>query len=183
MARTAGSELLSVPFVLDQISAAAEYGAQLAREQIYSNITSHLEFSTPDNVASEERWPLSFDSPLEAAYWAWWEALRSTHCYGFAFDLERHRSVDAGGQRYVIDFVVVCKRAGAGYPLIGIELDGHAFHEKTLEQVTKRNRRDRDLQQAGWKLFHYSFSEFTADPAAAITEPLHYAQLSRARTA
>ena len=184
MARTAGSELLSVPFVREQISAAADKAASFAREDVLFKITSDFECSTTDTVASRERWALAFDSPLEAAYWAWWEALKGMQqYYGLAFNLERHRSVDVGDQRYVVDFVVTPGNDFDGFPLIGIELDGHAFHEKTLEQVTKRNKRDRDLQRAGWTLFHYSFSEFSADPYACAVEPLFFAISSLRRTA
>ena len=43
--------------------------------------------------------------------------------------------------------------------MIAVELDGHDFHERTKEQVTYRNQRDRLLQAAGWAVFHFSGSE------------------------
>jgi len=40
-----------------------------------------------------------------------------------------------------------------------VECDGHDFHEKTKQQVTKDNRRERELQIAGWHVFRFSGSE------------------------
>ena len=40
-----------------------------------------------------------------------------------------------------------------------IECDGHEFHEKTKEQVIKNNQRDRDLQNKGYEILHFSGSE------------------------
>jgi very-short-patch-repair endonuclease len=39
-----------------------------------------------------------------------------------------------------------------------VECDGHDFHEKTKQQVTKDNRRERELQIAGWHVFRFSGS-------------------------
>jgi hypothetical protein len=59
---------------------------------------------------------------------------------------------------------------------IGVELDGHTFHEKTLEQVTYRNQRDRALQQIGWRVYHFSFAEFTKNPRESILEVVEHAR-------
>lgn len=45
-----------------------------------------------------------------------------------------------------------------------VEVDGHEFHEKTKEQAAKDKRRDRDLQQEGWNVFHFTGSEVWRDP-------------------
>lgn len=44
-----------------------------------------------------------------------------------------------------------------------IECDGHEFHEKTKEQVIKNNQRDRDLQNKGYEILHFSGSEIYKD--------------------
>lgn len=48
--------------------------------------------------------------------------------------------------------------------LMIIECDGHAFHEKTKEQVRRDKQRDRFFQSKGYKLLRYSGSEIWADP-------------------
>ena len=53
---------------------------------------------------------------------------------------------------------------------LAVEIDGHTFHEKTLEQVTRRNRRDRDVQIAGYTVMHFSYSELVRDPMACAAE-------------
>lgn len=56
-----------------------------------------------------------------------------------------------------------------------VELDGHDFHEKTKEQVTYRNQRDRDLQMEGWKVLHYSGSELHRNPVQAAQDAYNVA--------
>lgn len=118
----------------------------------------------------------NLDSPLEAAFLAWWRVVshHSTGDYG----LHAQREVMAGGHPYRIDFTVEpmefgfleCLVNAPDCPKIAIELDGHDFHERTKEQVTYRNRRDRDLQADGWVVLHVSGSEFNASPEAVTRE-------------
>lgn len=116
------------------------------------------------------------DSPLEAAFMAWWRAIyyRMDSVY-----LCSQFEVKLSGRSYRLDFAVRPSpydgwmSALVDHPLcpkIAIELDGHDFHEKTKEQVTHRNRRDRDLQADGWIVLHVSGSEFNANPEAVATE-------------
>jgi hypothetical protein len=49
-----------------------------------------------------------------------------------------------------------------------IEIDGHAFHERTPEQVVARNRRDEYLQRAGWSVLHCSSHELLKTPRVAV---------------
>lgn len=44
------------------------------------------------------------------------------------------------------------------------------YHERTRAQVRHRDRRDRDLQAAGWRLMHFSGSEFHRNPAKCVDE-------------
>jgi len=67
------------------------------------------------------------------------------------------------------------QRHGVSWKPIAIEVDGHAFHERTREQVERRNERDRALQQAGWTVFHFSFTEMSARPEACILEVFDFA--------
>ena len=59
--------------------------------------------------------------------------------------------------------------------MIAVELDGHDFHEKTKAQVAYRNRRDRDLQSAGWTIFHFSGSELFREPCNCVREVMDFA--------
>jgi very-short-patch-repair endonuclease len=53
-----------------------------------------------------------------------------------------------------------------------VECDGHQFHEKTKEQVSRDKKRDRDLQTAGYKVFRFSGSEISNDPIACAYDVL-----------
>lgn len=116
---------------------------------------------------------MDFDSPLEGMFAVWFASLQES-CLGFCpepFTLRTQVPVAAGQSRYRIDFQVVGSVGFEEVPLkLAIELDGHEFHERTREQVELRNRRDRDLQSAGWKLLHFSFSEMQSDPEKCVTE-------------
>lgn len=46
---------------------------------------------------------------------------------------------------------------------LAIEVDGHAFHQATREQVEKDNRRTRALAKRGWIVVRYAGSEVNAD--------------------
>lgn len=118
-----------------------------------------------------------FESPLEAAFWMWWQALCPSDCY-FGRILDLRPQVEALGYRldFSIGLYTKHQRDGVLWKPIGIELDGHTFHEKTREQVTYRNQRDRDLQQAGWAIFHISFDEMNSRGGETVSEVLEIAR-------
>jgi very-short-patch-repair endonuclease len=68
--------------------------------------------------------------------------------------LSWHVWTEIEGQKYCVDFVVTPRTERKGWIPIAVELDGHAFHERTPAQVSHRDSRDRALQRAGWKVFH-----------------------------
>lgn len=110
------------------------------------------------------------DSPIEGAFAAWFSILKEQR--GAEFSLVPQYSVEVRGSRYRLDFAAR-QRFGASYSApdalrVAIELDGHDFHERTREQVAKRNSRDRDLAFAGWTVFHFFGSEFHRDPEHCV---------------
>lgn len=118
-----------------------------------------------------------FESPIEAVFAAWWLAVEPFATHG-RFRLSKQFKVSLGKESARLDFVVALSGPHPGtygsdvytpYPLVAIELDGHEFHERTKEQATRRNRRDRLLQGAGWKVLHVSGSELYRDPEGCVT--------------
>jgi very-short-patch-repair endonuclease len=110
------------------------------------------------------------ESPLEVAF---------MHCFAFVDMIVGfiggHPSrrivaqVDTGtGHR--VDFQVFPPDGTPATTRFAIELDGHEFHEKTREQVARRNERDRILIAAGWQVIRFSGSEFNRDPLQCIFE-------------
>jgi very-short-patch-repair endonuclease len=115
------------------------------------------------------------ESPLEAAFVAAWMAIEE--CDFSTITFRTQHAVEVEGRGYRLDFVFEPQQYGGLEALIGpqcpkiaLELDGHDYHEKTKEQVTYRNRRDRDLQAAGWIVLHISGSEFNANAEKATKE-------------
>lgn len=73
--------------------------------------------------------------------------------------------------RVRVDFLIRYFFYGETLEII-VECDGHQFHEKTKQQVTKDNRRNRDLQQAGFKVFRFSGSEIYGLPRLCASDVL-----------
>lgn len=127
-----------------------------------------------------------YDSPLEVVFWIWWEAVVETsNRLGDYFGIVPQSEVMVGDEVFRVDFMVEpLEKEVATSPdwrPIAVELDGHAFHERTPAQVALRDRRDRALQAAGWQMFHFSFREFTAAPKNSVCEVLVAARAQRNR--
>jgi very-short-patch-repair endonuclease len=54
--------------------------------------------------------------------------------------------------------------------ILGIELDGHAFHEKTKDQAEKDKARERDLMAMGWTLLRFTGREVWRDPFVILDD-------------
>jgi hypothetical protein len=166
-------KIVSTPDIIDRIDQAGTWIGGAVREMLREHVQDFGRRMTP------------FESPIEAIFFAWWAALEIFWTFDPMFQegpnlrLYAQQEVEIDGQSFRLDFVV--KPNGQYewmrvnehlYPRIAIELDGHEFHEKTKEQVTYRNKRDRALQQAGWVVFHVSGSELWRDPKKAV-EDIH----------
>lgn len=124
------------------------------------------------------------ESPIEAQFAAWFDVARgrllSLGQTRFALHLRPQHWVDVSGSRYRLDFALEpldpwLRGALLAEHLemrVGVELDGHDYHEKTREQVTTRNQRDRDLAAARWTLLHFSGTELHQNPMIAVVEVL-----------
>jgi very-short-patch-repair endonuclease len=77
-----------------------------------------------------------------------------------------------------IDFVVTYIRGLDGVGHVGIECDGHAFHEKTKDQAARDKSRDRDLQNMGMRVFRFTGSEIYRDPISCADEAMELAYSS-----
>lgn len=126
---------------------------------------------TIENALAESQHFPTLESPLEAVFEVWFRAIAGRSDY---FRIRRQVEVQAGDARYRFDFVVTEPHGSMAQDEIqlkvAVELDGHAFHEKTKEQVTYRNKRDRDLQTAGYTVLHFSYDEMTRQPIKCVQE-------------
>lgn len=60
-------------------------------------------------------------------------------------------------------------------PMLGVEVDGHSWHEKTKEQVRRDKERERFLVSKGWKILRFAGSEVFKDPSACVDEAIECA--------
>lgn len=72
---------------------------------------------------------------------------------------------------YRLDFTI----EGAAVKL-AIELDGHAFHERTQLQSARDKSRDRALTAAGWRVIRFTGSEIWNDPRRSTLEAFSIAR-------
>ena len=102
----------------------------------------------------------------------------------YHFELIPQEKIRAAGRNYVLDFRVLPADVLAldelatdrlAFPKIGVEVDGHEWHERTRQQTDYRNRRDRDLQNAGWQLYHFGGGEVVTQPDRCVAEVLRTA--------
>lgn len=124
------------------------------------------------------------DSPIEAQFAAWFESARAHHLalgqMRFALRLRPQAWLDTPNGNYRLDFALEplddwLRSALVAEHLelrVGVELDGHDFHEKTREDVIHRNQRDRDLSALKWRVLHFSGSELHRNPMVAVVEVL-----------
>lgn len=167
-----GKELLKMDLVKQEMRRACEYGQACWGQRFVEAMETLLPTKR-------------FESPLEAAFWMWWHVFCERHGADRWIDLIQQQTVVAKEQNYRLDFVVRpfdwddfyprLQAAGLPVPRIGVELDGHDFHERTKEQVAKRNARDRHLLSEGWLIFHYSGSEFVKDPRECVEQVVNEA--------
>lgn len=178
MAKPTLEELWNSDFFQKHIAGAVTYATQQIETEIMCEVESNI---------SGRRGPLWCDSPLEAAFLAWWYALARVNQIDGVWVVPQ-KEITCGGQLYRLDFQVVPVDSGtasfkqlSGHPLcprIAIELDGHDFHERTKEQVTWRNQRDRALAADGWHVWHFSGSEFHRDPRQVVWQAVYLGAIS-----
>lgn len=161
-------DLFSNDLVQREMKRAVEFGQRAWSEHYMQSMETELSFQ-------------QFESPLEAAFFVWWRMLGQTLGIEPALTLQHQHTAVVNDRTYRLDFAVLpgpprkhllddAEALAIPVPQIGVELDGHDFHERTKEQVAHRNRRDRDLLSAGWLIFHYSGSEFLKDEFVCVQE-------------
>ncbi|MBD1223262.1 endonuclease domain-containing protein [Virgibacillus halodenitrificans] len=100
------------------------------------------------------------------------ELMKSLFELGKKFEvyLKKQEIVETeNGKRFRLDFSVECSIEEENYKF-AIECDGHDFHEKTKEQVTRDKSRDRDLTKLGYTVIRFSGSEIWKDPSRCVRE-------------
>lgn len=145
-------------------------------ELVQKHLEQSARFVSDKHRDFERAWAPRTDSPLETIFGIWWRAAAMAGEINGDVYCVPQVEVSVGEKTYRIDFVVHpdptleyrARLVGIAPKKIGVELDGHDFHERTREQVDYRNRRDRDLASDGWLVLHFSGSELNRDPLGCI---------------
>jgi very-short-patch-repair endonuclease len=69
-----------------------------------------------------------------------------------------------------VDFAVFVPQISTCEPLVIVECDGHAYHERTPDQAREDNRRDRELQRLRLPLLRFTASDVVRDDAGVAHE-------------
>ena len=110
------------------------------------------------------------ESPIEQILWL------TLNLYVLDFNknytFSEQEEIEVNGKIYRADFLYE-EDSENPFKLI-IECDGHDFHEKTKEQVEKRNNRDMDLKMSGFDVIHFSGSQIFNKPYSCAKEICDY---------
>lgn len=78
--------------------------------------------------------------------------------------------------KYFADFVVSYRPSEKK---VVIECDGHEFHERTKEQVSRDKERDRYMTKQGFSVFRYSGTDILNNPQRAVNDIIEYFDAKR----
>lgn len=73
--------------------------------------------------------------------------------------IENQKEIKVKNKKYRVDFFIPVRYKNQEIIEFVIECDGHEFHQKTKEQVERDNKRQRDLQTAGYQIIRFSGTE------------------------
>ena len=85
------------------------------------------------------------------------------------FELHPQYRIETRDGTVRVDFLVKGSFGGTPVSLV-IECDGHAYHNKTKEQVARDRKRERSLRVAGYQTARFTASEISADPEDCALE-------------
>lgn len=152
-----------------------------------SNEIAHMFWSdVTSRLREREELDQAIESPVEQLFfieWVFMDFYRGLDDFPFYLD-SQYKDKSTGKYRidFVVDFIqevlgwdkewqeIITKRVEA--PKLGIEIDGHIWHEKTKEQVQYHKERERFLVSNGWKLLRFTGSEVFKCPGFCVEEVL-----------
>lgn len=165
--KSAREVMAATELVQYHLSQAAEFAATLQRIAFDQWLSHGLTAGWTD-----------FESPLEMVFWLWFRACQSASAK--VFSVQTQFDIEINGKAYRSDFAVLADDGDASQLLL-VEVDGHAFHERTPEQVAVRDSRDRALLSSGFKVFYFSYQELTTKPWDCVYEVLLAARAEQER--
>lgn len=133
------------------------------------------------------------ESPTEQMFYIEWLFRENNYYSRLPFDLEFQYQDETTG-KYRLDFAVRFELDAyfvysdkisldifhtIESPRLGIEIDGHIWHEKTKEQVQYHKKRERFLVANNWKLLRFTGSEIYKDAEKCVDEVIKISRKTR----
>lgn len=109
------------------------------------------------------------ESPIEQLLAIELEDLRleNTNIYNPFIDvigIDKQQEIEVNNKKYRVDFLIPVKYKNQENISFIVECDGYEFHQKTKKQVEADNKRQRDLQEAGYEVIRFSGTEIYHKP-------------------
>jgi very-short-patch-repair endonuclease len=98
----------------------------------------------------------TFNSEAERRFWREYRRMKPPELAGLV------KQQEALGGKYQIDFALPLSK-------IGIEIDGYAYHSDR-DTFTRDRKRQRELENAGWRIIRFSGKEACDDPARCVSD-------------
>ena len=108
------------------------------------------------------------ESPIEQIFLMEWKFSRMED--QLKVELTPQKPIQTDDGKYLLDFEIVFIDSRQPSFRIGIELDGHEFHERTKDQVARDKRRERAIVRAGVVVLRFSGSEVFKNPRSCVAE-------------
>lgn len=102
-----------------------------------------------------------FDSPIEEKFWDAWQ-----RAGGAARAVELTYQYSIPNTRYRVDFANLEEK-------VAIELDGYEYHN-SKDQFTNDRKRQRELENLGWRVIRFSGSEVHKNAAKCFDEAVNF---------
>lgn len=83
--------------------------------------------------------------------------------------IEKQETIKVKNKKYRVDFLIPVSYKNQDGITFVIECDGYDFHQKTKKQVEEDNKRQRDLQEAGYEVIRFSGTEIYHKPYQCAT--------------
>jgi very-short-patch-repair endonuclease len=111
-------------------------------------------------------------SPIEQIFLLEWKHQRIEE----TFDVELIPQAEVASRigNFALDFLVRSKSPTGKNVRIGIELDGHDFHEKTRQQTTRDKQRERAIMLSGITVLRFTGSEIVSQTSKCIREIIDF---------
>ncbi len=153
------------------------------RKQIHSLVLRHAQ-RLQDQILNDFR-IRRIESPIEQLFYAQWTltTLQQPQIASIrGYELQPQAHVKLLDTEYRVDFAIreIQINGDIHFPKIAIECDGFQFHDRDSKQFEYEKKRERALQNAGWKVFHFAGAEVIREPETCVMQVWNY--LSRVRS-